>query len=148
MTTSAPSEGIPVLLGPSGANVGVLAPSTSDWLLAVSIMMDKPDAQICSFDVAGQAPNPKWLLDYPCIQVIVRGKPRGYQEAFRKARDVYDVLLGLDPRTINGDRWDAITVLSPPALIGYDSIQRPSISTNYRVILEPAATSLTTREPL
>lgn len=112
-------------------------------------MIDLPHQQIGFYDAPGQAPDPRWLLDYPAVQVIVRGSPQGYRAAFQKMRDVYDVLLGVNPSVnANGDAVDAITVLATPALIGYDDNDRPSISGNFRLIVRPVPSQFTNREPL
>lgn len=142
--TYAPSEGVVHLL-PS--QVGVAAAS-SGWRLGVGKFTDQPDTQVVAFDGPGQSPDPKWLLDYPVVQILVRGQADGYQAAFRKMREVYDVLLGIDAQVVNGDRWDGITVLSTPSHIGYDEKSRPMFSANFRIIIEPAASDLTNREPL
>lgn len=115
----------------------------------VGKMIDKPDQQVGIYDAPGQAPDPRWLLDYAAVQVIVRAGPQGYPVAFSKMRDVYDILLGIfPPVNANGDRIDGITVLSTPSLIGYDANDRPKISANFRLIIEPAASAFTNRLPL
>lgn len=132
---------------PSG--VGSFTDPTNAWKLLVGRMIDQPDTQIGFFDAPGQAPDPKWLLDYPAVQVIVRGAPQGYEVAAQKMRDVYDVLLGADPRqNANGDWVDAITVLSTPVGMGYDKQDRPEVSGNFRMIIRPVASQYTNREPL
>lgn len=131
------------------STIGSFTDVTNPWRLCVGLMVDTPHQQIGFYDAPGQVPDPKWLLDYPAVQVIVRGQPQGYQAAFQKMRDVYDVLLGADPRVnANGDSIDAITVLAPPSLTGYDKQQRPEISGNFRLIVRPVASAFTNREPL
>lgn len=129
--------------------VGSSSDPANAWRIVVGKMIDLPHQQIGFFDAPGQAPDPKWLLDYPAVQVIVRGSPQGYQAAMSKMRDVYDVLLGADPRmNVNGDWVDAITVLSTPTLLSYDKQDRPEISGNFRMIVRPVASQFTNREPL
>lgn len=129
--------------------IGSFTDATNAWKILVSKFVDQPDQQICFNDAPGQAPDPKWLLDYPHVQVVVRGAPTGYQTAFSKMRDVYDVLLGANPRqNANGDWVDAITVMSPPSLIGYDVNNRPMIAGNFRMIVRPVASAFTNREIL
>lgn len=144
--SKAPSEQIASLL-PS--TIGSLTDETNAWKIGIGKMTDKPDQQIVIYDAPGQRPDPKWLLDYPYIQVMVRGIPQGYQSAIAKMRDVYDFLLGVYPATFgNGDRLDAVTGLTSPSLIGYDVNDRPRISVNLRLIFEPAASQFTNRLPL
>lgn len=142
---SSPSQGVLFLLGAAG--IGASA-ATTGWRLGIGKLLDQPNTQVVAYDVPGQNPDPAWLLDYPVVQVMVRGGEDGYRDAFQKIRDVYDVLLGIDPQTVNGDRWDGITVLSTPSHIGYDDKNRPLFSANFRIILEPAPSALTHRQPL
>ena len=119
------------------------------WRLAAGRLTDSPDTQICLYDSPGEHPSSKWLLDYPYCQVLVRGAPDGYSDARQMVSNIYDVLLGAFPRAMgNGDNIDAITVVGTPSFIGSDIKNRPTISTNYRIILEPVASSYTNREPL
>jgi hypothetical protein len=130
------------------AGVGALG-AAEGWRVGAGRMLDQPDTQITLYDSPGQTPNPLWLLDYPFMQVMVRGAQDGYQAARQKAQDCYDVLLGCQPRIMsNRDRIDAITVVGTPSFIGNDAKNRPMISANYRVIFEPAPSTLTNRLPL
>lgn len=144
-----PAEGVAQLLSTSTPPVGSLGgPTTVDWRIGIGKMLDKPDRQICCYDVSGQNPNPKWLLDYPAVNIIVRGAPQDYRAANQKATDCIDVLLGQFPRIVNGDSWDAITVISSSSHVGNDANDRPMFSMNVQIILEPAASALTHRLPL
>jgi Bacteriophage minor capsid protein len=121
----------------------------SGWRIGAGRMLDQPDTQICVYDSPGQTPSPLWLLDYPFVQLMVRGAPDQYSVARQKAQDCYDILLGLEPISFeNGDNIDAITIIGTPSFIGSDQKNRPMISTNYRVIFEPATNALTRRLPL
>jgi hypothetical protein len=127
-------------LGTSGA--------TSGWRLGCGVLTDKPDTQVVINDAPSEHPDPKWLLDYPYIQVMVRGAIEGYQEARQKIQDAYDVLLGYPPGAVTGGRIDGITALGSPAFIGNDQLERPCFSLNLRMIFEPAASALSHRTPL
>ena len=122
--------------------------ASSGWRIGVGALTSEPDKQIITVDGPGQTPDPKWLLDYPVVQVLVRGDEAGYQEAVGKTRNCFDVLQGIDAQTVNGDRWDGIMAFGNPSYIGSDENQRPMFSANFRIIIEPAASALTHREPL
>lgn len=145
-----PAEGIISLIASATPAIGDMPPATTTgWRLGVGKLLGElPDQQIVAFDIHGQLPNPLWLLDYPVVQLIVRAGVTGYQAGFQKLRDCYDVLLGIPPQTIGGDRWDAITVLSTPAFMGNDDKDRPQFTANFRIILEPAASTYSNRRPL
>lgn len=123
--------------------------STDSWPITVGRLMSDPDAQIALYDSPGQTPNPKWLLDFPIVQVMVRGGKDDYPGGWSKAQDIKDVLLGRDVEIlIDGDRWDGITMLGDVSFLKYDENSRPLFTANYRIIREPAASALTQREPL
>lgn len=138
---SSPAEGAASLLTSAGI-------ATSGWEIKVGRLVDKPDKLIVMMDTPGQNPNPKWLLSYPFIQAIVRGPKDGYGAGWAKAKEVQDVLLGLEPQDVNGDRWSGVTGVGDISFVRYDDNNRPLFSVNFRLLLEPATSPLTNREPL
>lgn len=142
---TAPADGIKDLLVAAG--VGIFA-AADGWSICIGKTVDLPDTLICCRQTGGQTPNPKWLLDYPSVQVIVRGNANGYADAFTKATAVKDVLLGLPSQDLNGDRWVQINGLGDIVDIGVDEKKRPRLAVNFSLILEPAASALTNRQPL
>jgi hypothetical protein len=131
------------------AAVGSATP-TDDWSIHVSKMPPTPDKAIAIFDTGGtgEGPSPKWLLDYRTMQVRVRSNADDYTGAYNKMQDVKDVLLGLPAQAVLGDRWDGVTILSDITFIGRDDNDRPELSINFRLIIEPATNALTHREVL
>ncbi len=109
----------------------------SGWQTEIGAMPKTPDKVIMVSDTGGQDPNPKWLLDFPTIQVMVRGIVSGYLATFQEAKAVKDILLGVDAQVIQGDRWDGITQNGDLAFIGRDENDRPLFSVNFAIILEP-----------
>jgi hypothetical protein len=129
---------------------GVLTVS-GDWPAKISRLTDSPDAQVSFSDTPGQKPNPKFLVDYPVITCLVRGAKDDYAGAWSKARQIKDVLLGMNPVNLaSADRWDGCTMMSDISSIGHDQNSRPILSMNFRVILEVAAANapLSQREQL
>lgn len=122
--------------------------ATDGWNICISRFMDKPDTSIVIRRTGGMTPNPKWLIDYPSIQVIVRGSPSGAQAAEDKVQEVKDALLGLPSQDLNGDRWVQINMLGDYVDIGQDELHRPRFSVNFHLIIEPAASADTNRLPL
>ena len=123
--------------------------AATGWRLGIGRMLDDPDTQITIYDSPGEHPSPLWLLDYPYVQVMVRGTPDGYQAARQKAQDVMDELLGIVPVTFSsGDRIDGITNIGTIGFVGADQRNRPMLSMNMRIIYEPAASTYTHRLPL
>lgn len=119
--------------------------ASSGWQLEVGAMPDAPDKIIVINDTGGLAPNPKYLLDFPTVQVMTRGETNGYIDTFREAKAVKDLLLGIDAQDLNGDHWDGITQNGDLAFIGRDKSQRPIFSANFALIIEPQSVANSNR---
>lgn len=142
---NSPAEGAKDLL--ETASVGVFA-ATTGWGIFVAREPMTPDQAITIYDTGGLAPDPKWLLDYPSIQVRIRGSKGDYQGTFNKAKQCKDVLLGCPSLNLNGDRWVSITGLGDVISLGYDDNERPLFTTNFRLIIQPATSVDTKRQAL
>lgn len=140
-----PVDGFKDLLVAGGA--GVFA-STSGWSICIGKLVDAPDTCVSIRQTGGLPANPKWLLDYPSLQVIVRGAPSGYQAALIEAYKVKDVLLGLTSLTLNGDRWVSVLMVGDITDLGQDILLRPRFSLNFSCIIEPASNVDTHRQSL
>ena len=119
------------------AGVGTFA-ATSGWSITVGNLPVSPNTAIAVEQTGGFPSNPKYLLDYPNIQVLVRGAPNGYVEAKAKILAVKDALLGLPTQVVNGDKWVMVKALGDIASLGYDTNNCPIFSMNFTLIVEPA----------
>lgn len=133
-----PAAGAKSLLITAGVGIDFSAGSSADWQIFLGRFPASPDAVLLCMNTGGSAPNPKWLLNYPSIQVLIRGAKSGYLAGEAKAREVMDALLGLPSQDVAGDRWVSITAASDVAFIGFDDVDRPTWSVNLRLIIEPA----------
>lgn len=131
------SEGIRSLLT---THVGI-----SGWTLNTGIMPESPDKVIVVSDTGGLPANPKWLLDFPSAQIIVRGIVGGYIAVYNEINTLKDILLGITSLDLLGDRYVSITQGSDVAFIGSDDNQRPLFSLNLRFITEPNTSPETNR---
>lgn len=114
-------------------NIGV-----EDAALKVGFMPDAPDALVCMMDTGGQNPNPRWGVDFVMVQALIRGGINDYGAAWIQARKVRDYLLGFESSDVaTGDRIDSIIVVGDIATMGNDTKERPLLSINFRVIIEP-----------
>lgn len=111
--------------------------ASSGWQIEIGVMPNSPNQVIMITDYGGLAPNPKWLLDFPHVQVLVRGDPSGYLDTWREAKSVKDILLGIDSQDINGDRLVSVTQSGDLGFIGRDESMRPMFSVNFALIIEP-----------
>ncbi len=109
----------------------------SGWAIEIGTMPDKPDKVIVINDTGGLAPNPKWLLDFPTLQILVRGAVGTYLVTFREAKAVKDLLLGITATVLNLDNWVSVTQSGDLMSIGRDDNQRPIFSVNFNLIIEP-----------
>ena len=129
-------DGIRDLLVAAGDGVFAAA---SGWGIFIGPEPTVPDTSITIREFSAGAPMPKWLIDFPSAQVMIRGASGGYQLAKLKARDVLNTLHSIPSQDLNGDRWDGILALSGPGYLGVDDNNRPKFSINFRLIIEPAA---------
>jgi hypothetical protein len=118
------------------AGVGVFADS-SDFSLWVSAEPDKPDSAITVYDTGGDAPSPAWLVNFPSVQVMIRGTENGYQTMFAKAEEVVNALLGYPSADFTGQRLVSVRQVGGITFLGYDEKRRPRLSTNWTLITEP-----------
>lgn len=110
----------------------------SGWDIEISSMPDKPDQVIMISDTVGIDPNPKYLLDFPSCQIMVRGEVNDYLDTYREAKAVKDLLLGVTPFTTgDGDRIVAINMQGDLGFIGRDENMRPLFVINFALIIEP-----------
>lgn len=134
-----PSEGVKDILVAAG--VGVFAPaaggSAGEWVIVISRMKSGsgPDQQICVMDGVGETPEHALNVEYPGVQVLVRGAPDGYKAGWSKASAVKDALRG-HPRVVMGveeDVWAGIRMSGDIMFLGYDTNDRPMFSLNFVV---------------
>lgn len=109
---------------------------------------DTPDALILINATGGPAPENRLLLNYPSVQVVVRGSRSGYIAASNKIREVTNKLVGAVPGNLSGDFYRGCTQLSDIAYLGQDDNTRPMFSANFRFYVEPAEVTGGHRVPI
>lgn len=129
-------------------SIGAFEASTG-WSISIGVMPASPDTVIVVTQSGGKPADPKWLLDYPNVQVRVRGPKGNWAQARQKIQDIKDLMLGRMSETQpSGDRWVSVRLLSDVVPLGYDSLSRPEFSVNFTMIIEPAVPAVTNREAL
>lgn len=118
------------------ANVGDFADGSA-FSLWIAALPDKPDEAIAIYDSGGETPNPKWALDYPSVQVRLRGKENGYPALYDKVVAVRDALLGFPGDDLDDGRLVSVRMIGGAAFLGRDEKKRPSFTLNWSLILEP-----------
>lgn len=122
------------------ASIGTFAgTSESAWNIYIGFEPISPPKTITIYDTGGDDPNAAYLLDFPTIQIRVRGPKDGYQETYSKAWDVKEALLGIDPfTTTDGTRYDGVWAVGDLIYIGLNE-DRPIFVVNFRIAREPSA---------
>lgn len=116
------------------------------WGIFVGKRPVSPDSAITLYNSGGKNPNPKWLVDFPSVQALIRGAANAGAATYDKAREVRDVLLGCDSVTINGERLVSVTLIGDIATMGFDDNNRQMLAVNFSLIVEPASGN--NRDPL
>jgi hypothetical protein len=117
---------------------GAIADGTA-YSLYVGAPPDKPDAVTLVNVTGGLPPEARLLLNYPSVQVMVRGAASGYVAAAAKIQSAVNLLLGMTTTVVDGDTYRGCIVLSDVAYLGQDDNTRPMFSVNLRFFVEPAA---------
>lgn len=139
MALTDPSEGIKDIL--VAANIGKFA-DTSGWCINIGGWPDIPDTSILLNMTGGRSPFPHLRLNFPSVQIQVRGARGGYVKAFKKMQEIVDALLGIPsgvPSVGFPDWWQGITQLGDAGFIGFDENKRPVFSSNFSLIVQPAS---------
>lgn len=139
-----PSEGIKDLL----VEAGFVFAGTADWAVYIGKRPDNPERVITVYDSGGGTANPRWLLNYPSVQIRVRGQDGDYKQAYETAEAVKNKLLGLPSRDLNGDRWVQINMAGDIGFLGFNQNEQPEFVMNFNLIIEPADSPGDNRDPL
>lgn len=129
------------------AGIGTFG-GTSGWVIRLNKEEDSPHTHITIYDTGGKEPNPRYLLDYPSLQIRVRGSTADPQAARNKAKEVKDALLGLPSQDVNGNRWVSVLGLGDIQHLGFDEQGRILFVVNFSLILQPDQTGSENRIPL
>lgn len=94
---------------------------------------------ITLYDLPGEEPNPKFLLDFPRIQA--RSKASNFVNAYDNLLEVFDKLLGRSAVTINTTRYTGIWAVTNILQLGKNDTDRYLVAVTFRLAVEPAEVS-------
>lgn len=98
-----------------------------------------PDKAILINQSGGRPPYPRLAINFPSVQVMVRGKASGYVEARDEMRKVCNILLGLGNITVTGgDIFRSCNQIGDVFNMGQDDNSRPMFSSNWWFIVIPS----------
>jgi hypothetical protein len=92
------------------------------------------DRAICLYDTPGEAPEEKWLIDYPSFQVRVRGQPNDYPTVRAKVQAIFNALHAQE-MNIGTAYVFVYAKNSGPLSLGNDERRRVALVQNYRVMV-------------
>jgi hypothetical protein len=120
------------------------------WEIKIGKLPAEPDQVIALIDQGGPAGFPHLLVDWPGLQILVRGAKAGdgYQTSYLKVRGLRDLILGLDSHPVEFPELDGVTERGHIVPLGYDEQDRHTWSSNYQLQVEPGANALTHRASL
>lgn len=129
-----PAEGIIEIM--VGANLGVLGPglTTDPWPIFEGQFSETRDQCIMVRDVGGRPPEVKVAIDYPAVQVNVRGDEEGYMAAREKAQEIFVALHAIDSSPTPYPELTSCLGLQP-VFLGYDASKRPVWAVNFNCIV-------------
>ena len=100
--------------------------------LFISVMPDTPDACIGLYDYTAAPPDvPDIGIEYPAVQVRVRGDVGGYRTAWEKAYSIKTILHGKHEYTVGSTKYLQITCESDIVYVGLDERKRPLFTMSF-----------------
>jgi hypothetical protein len=119
------------------AGVGVFAAPTG-WSIHIGALPESPDTAILVNMTGGRSPFPHLALNYPSVQVIVRGSRSGYVPARQRMNMVVEALLGMSSIDVSGDTYRSCNQVGDVSFLGLDDNTRPLFGSNWWFIVLPA----------
>lgn len=126
MTTLSVSENIRALL----LSDGVVTP------MYINKEPADPIECLTIYDTGGDPSNPKYILDYPTIQI--RSRAADYDTCFQNIQECFEFLNGRPSETVNTTRFTGIMATTGLLSLGQDSNQKYLYTTNFRLFVENA----------
>jgi hypothetical protein len=124
-------------------------PDTSPWKIALGQFPPRPDTVILLNEASGLAPYPSLLVNFPSVQILIRGNQSGRNETRAKLKEAIDCVLGYTPGLIvGGDTLQSVQQLGDVMPLGFDQEKRPMFSANFSLIVLPAPSALSHRAPI
>lgn len=119
----------------------------AEWAIYVGKLPATPDKVISFIDSSGPSGFPHLLVDWPGLQVIVRGGQGGigYNDSWIMIQKVRDAILGMNAHPVEFPELDGVTERGHFGPMGYDDKDRHTWSANFQLLVEPTANAITHR---
>lgn len=107
------------------------------WAVQVGRIQSEPDKVVAFRDIAGRDPEAVVPVDYPSVQVIVRGSGSvgSYEETFAMAKKVRDALHVIPTAPTAFPELTSCLQKGGIIPLGNDDQDRPTFSINFWLIL-------------
>jgi len=139
---NSPSEDIKDILELAAvdSSSGIIPDLTFGTNLFIGILPDSPDLCVCVKDTSGSSPethstNP---LEYPTLQILVRGTVSGYKAAYRSSKCILELLRAKTNFNQGGTKYHHMHPVSDVGFIGSDGKNRPVFSMNFEIMRSDA----------
>jgi hypothetical protein len=110
------------------------------WIGLAGQIADQPDQVFAVLDTTGPVPLDAVgnAIDYPSVQILLRGSKDGYNEAYQQLLVLRDAINRIPS---GGEQYPELVSCvqkSMPGSIGRDMTGRPMFSANFQLIVNPA----------
>lgn len=130
MTAQSPAMGLLSILKAVGG-------LTTGWTFAVGRLVPEPDKQIVLRHTGGRMGEVCVAIDYPSVQILCRGAPKGYDEAYQKLKAVREALVAI-PSSVAYPELTSCVTIGDIVDLGYDDANRPQFAQNFQLIVSYA----------
>lgn len=121
------------------AGLGQDTDSAAEWMIYKWSMPDSDpapsktvaDRAICLYDSPGRPAEEGFMMDYPDIQVVVRGNPDDFRAVRDKCQDIFLALHAQEP-SIGAAFVYFYSKQSAPLSLGIDQRRRLKMAWNFR----------------
>jgi hypothetical protein len=126
------ADGIAAVIAREGAEGG--------WPVRIGRQAGTSARSIAIMELPGSAPEVKVAINYPSLQLLVRGDKTEYAVTRDRAQALFEALHAIDTPDTDFPELTACLAIHDPGFIGYDDLERPMFSLNFRCILSKPAT--------
>lgn len=98
---------------------------------------NEPDKTVTIYNYGGADPVANIRLDYPSVQIRVRGAMNGYAEAEQRVQSIKNLLIAASQQTINSNVYVGFWMKGDTIFLKFDEKLRPIFVTNWRVAVQP-----------
>jgi hypothetical protein len=127
-----PTDGITAIL--VAANVGVIPPAAGDWPIYEGQFPSEVDQCIMVREFGGRSSEVRIAIDYPSVQILVRGTERGYVTSRAKIEDIFLALQGIPSAPAEYPELTSAVAVGGRTFAGYDEKGRPQWTVNFNLI--------------